>query len=188
MRCFTLTENKTIGLHVTIHEGFPVVQIGKTGELHFVPLSDHFQELMKRMPPGAVDLMKRNPLEWASWDEAAEELGLDNKKDDTQALLHIATEPYGGLHLNSPVFKELIDRTGRDVIDTFEAFPPVGIEVLAIGGEENHMLVKMTRKAKFYIHRPGAPPGTWHSAKVVWQGDTVLVHPRIKMPQKTEAA
>lgn len=186
MHCFTLTETKSIGLRVVIEDGFPAVQIGRLGESHFVPLSDHFQNLVRKLPPGGIELIKRSPIEWATWNPSTEELGLDTVQKNSQALVHIATPPQGGLHLTSSVYQEkLID---DEVIEDYEKFPPVGVDVLAIGGDENHMLVKMKRRSKFRILRPGAPSNKWHWAKVIWTGRDLLIHPHIRRERKPAAA
>ena len=185
MRCFTLTETKNIGLNVIIEDGFPAVRIGRTGEFHFVPLSEHFQELVKRAPAGALKLWNM-PIEWLSWKPESEELGLDQDRSDSSALVHIATPVAGGLHFQSCVFSEKI--IDDEVIDNFESFPPAGVEILALGGDENHMLLRMRKKSKFRILRPGVIGNRWHWAKVIWTGRDLLVHPHVRKQRQTRAA
>ena len=185
MRCYTITESKRIGLRVIVDEDVVGIQVGTKGERHYVPLSQHFQDIKNQMPPGGIDLMLRNPIEWATWNDN-DEIGLDKERKGTEALVHLATEPLGGFQLTSSAHKEILDSDGPTSI--YDQFPSVGIEVLAIGGDENHMLLKMMKRASFRILRPGAPDGRWHWAKVKWTGYDLLVHPNFRGKKRPKAA
>lgn len=189
MICFTITENKRPGLSTTIKDGFPVVQIGETGEVHLVPLSDHFQDLVKSMPEGAVDLMLRNPLVWLNWNPEREELELDKEQEkgkDCRAIIHVATDTQGELNYTAAGFEEK-DIDGRIQHFHFQ-FPSPGVELLAIGGEENHMLIRMAPGASFRMLRPKASGKKWFWARVIWNGDELLFHPHFRRAAGAENA
>lgn len=192
MRCFTVTEHKSIGLHLIVDEGVVGIQIGQKGEVHKIPLSSHFQDLMESLPPGGEELMKRFSIEWAKWDEGgdprapSDELDKDDERISTQVLVHIATPPEDGLHFTSSAFSErLVD---GEVIQIHEQFPPIGVEVLAIGGEENHMLLRMKKRSSFRLLRPGAPAEKWNWSKIIWTGRDLLIHPHFRRGRRQPRA
>jgi hypothetical protein len=186
MRCFTLTERKSIGLRIKDHDGYPIVRIGERGDVHYVPLSEHFQELARSLPSGARQLM--NNLAWANWSEETEELCLDAEQSrySDEAIVHIATNPEGGISFSSSAFNESL--INDEVVEFYDEFPAVGVDILAIGGSENHMLLRMKKRSKFRILRPGAPQDKWFWAKVIWTGRDLLVHPHLRRSRDQEVA
>lgn len=186
MRCFTITETKNVGLRVTVFEDVVGIQVGKSGEVHYVPLSEDWQDMYKKLArDGADDLMRRNPIEWAVWDSEVEDLGPDTEHGGTEALVHVATAPGEGLSFTSPAFTQRV--INKEVISTFEQFPSAGVEVLAIGGDENHMLLKMNKKAGFRLLRPEATGRRWFWSSVTWTGRDLLHHPHFRKGQRRAA-
>ena len=189
MHAFRLrSESIKRGIRVTVCKGEPCIRVGTpTEKAVSIPLSKHHLEFIQMV--GWRDATQIPPL-----------LRVGVTKDpttiiaptvpahvDNWALVHVELNPGVGGQFRYMAASSSDVMGRKRVKQVYDAFPPVGVSVLTMGGIEPESLILMLPGSRFRVLCTGKlEPELPRAAIVSWNGATLSLVRRIKTPQGSE--